>query len=230
MTDTQTLFWEQITMRFVLFCILSLSLLIFGSESFALDQETLSGKVAECIQAWSGGTEASITEYVCPSGNFAQKSNQAFTRETLCGNIYMQLSFQEIDRDVEKYMKELQDTRNPDMTSWNENIRLESAVWGDKYSAVCSTASFREYCAATTDFFPESTCRDRANAKTQAWTNMGYILAGKGIAKAYQNDKDTYVEKIKTKYDTILKKWNAYKRIVDIAISKFTAYIRNAVK
>lgn len=200
------------------------------ATSYALDPDSLSGTVAECVAAREKWTESSITDYICPSGDFARDSSQASTREILCGNIYMQLSFQEIDRDAEKYMKELQDTRNPDMTSWNENIRLESVVWGDKYSAVCSTASFREYCATTTDFFPESTCRDRANAKTQAWTNMGYILAGKGIAKAYQNDKDIYIEKIKTKYDGIFKKWNAYKRIVDIAISKFTAYIRNVVK
>jgi hypothetical protein len=124
-------------MRYIIFCIFFLSLWNFWSESFALDEETLSGKVTECIEARRSGKEASITEYVCPSGDFSRDSSQSSSREVLCGNIYIQLSFQEIDIGVEKYMKELQDTRNPDMTSWNENIHLQRALWEEKYTGVC---------------------------------------------------------------------------------------------
>ena len=46
----------------------------------------------------------------------------------------------------------------------------------------------------------------------------------------YQNDKDTYIDAQKTKYSTLLDKWNAYMRSVGTAVQKFTAYTRNAVK
>lgn len=49
MTDTQTLFWEQITMRFafVIFIFLASSI----ATSYALDPDSLSGTVAECVAA-----------------------------------------------------------------------------------------------------------------------------------------------------------------------------------
>jgi hypothetical protein len=85
-------------------------------------------------------------------------------------------------------------------------------------------------CAQTTDFFPETDCYSLALRKTQALKNMGYILASKGTAKAYQNDKDIYLDAQKTKYSTLLDKWNLYLRSVGNAVSKFTAYTKNAVK
>jgi hypothetical protein len=59
---------------------------------------------------------------------------------------------------------------------------------------------------------------------------MAYILAGQGIAKSYQNDKDTYMEKMKKKYANILDKWTRYKGIFTNAVEKMDAYIRKAVK
>lgn len=59
---------------------------------------------------------------------------------------------------------------------------------------------------------------------------MGYILASKGISKSFQNDKDKNLDKIKSAYDLIGDKWSHYKRIVSNAVSKFTAYIKEAVK
>jgi hypothetical protein len=59
---------------------------------------------------------------------------------------------------------------------------------------------------------------------------MGYILASKGIAKSFQNDKDTHLDKVKSAYDLLREKWNSYTRMVGNAVSKFTAYIKEVVK
>jgi hypothetical protein len=66
--------------------------------------------------------------------------------------------------------------------------------------------------------------------KVKALQDMGYILASNGIAKSFQNDKDKQLDKIKSAYDLLLDKWNSYARIITNAVSKFTAYIKQAVK
>ena len=94
----------------------------------------------------------------------------------------MQLRFAEIDKKVQTYMKQLQDTRNPDPLSWTEDIRAKidgagsSTGFLSDYKNVCAIDRYR-LCATTSDAFPEATCADRAEMKALAWKNMGYILA-----------------------------------------------------
>ena len=154
-------------------------------------------------------------------------------------SIQIALSFDAIDKKAKTWTKKLQTSREKEFNMWNENIQKE--VYGnegfrDQYKQVCEITNWtigetgKVGCAKTTDFFPETACKNIVKKKSQALENMGYILASKGIAKSYQNDKDTFLDKQKTIYDGVLDKFNAYKRSVGNAVSKFTAYTRNAVK
>jgi hypothetical protein len=137
-------------------------------------------------------------------------------------------------------VKQIQPSREKDMNKWIEDIRLKTQSgpdnFHDQYFQVCSITNWtigesgKMGCAKTTDFFPETACKDIALKKVAALQNMGYILASKGIAKSFQNDKDVYMDKQKSVYDGLIDKWNVYKRRVGNAVSKFNAYIKQAVK
>ena len=227
-------------MRTPILLIISLSVFLAFEGWFALEKKEVTEKTETCWASYLSGTEASIADAVCPSGNFFRDSGITLTKEKVCGSIAIQLSFRDVDTKALAYMKKLQDTRNPVVTSWTEDIRKTIRWYSengttatglvDEYASACSTATFVKFCALTTDFFPETTCIDRAEMKARAWENMGYILAGRWVAKSFQNGKDTYIDKTKTAYDTLLKKWNSYIRMFGNAVSKFTAYIKNAVK
>lgn len=217
---------------FFIACILICTIGIEYVSAGLITPEKVKTETERCINARKDWSYATITEYICPSAEFLSTNGKDISQEVLACTIKMSLEFNEIDKDAMKWATELQKQRNKDPIKWNEEIQKK--VYGDnglekRYLGVCDIKEWKD-CAVTTDFFPETTCSDRAKAKAAAWKDMGYILAGKGIAKWYQNDKDTYIDAVKGIYDKLLDKWNEYKRIVDRAVSKFTAYIKNAVK
>lgn len=216
------------------FLIVCIAITILGIESvYALvSPEKVIVETRRCMDARDSQTESTITEYICPSGSFYGANKKPISREVLACSIRMALEFSEIDTDAMKWVTELQKRRDRDPLKWNEEIQQK--IYGkdglaNRYVSVCQITKWKE-CVETTDFYPETSCEDKASAKATAWKNMGYILAGKGIAKGFQNDKDTYIDSTKWAYTTLVQKWNEYKRIVDKAVSKFTAYIKNAVK
>lgn len=217
-------------------------MLLLGDEIFALDFSVYRPSAAEVKSA----TDACINtgrpaneNYACPVGNYTSTSKQALSREVMECKIQMALAFYRIDEETKTWTKQLQSSREKNFNIWNEEIQtaLYNKEWyGKKYGSVCAITNWTigenasMWCAQTTDFFPETDCYSLADRKTQALKNMGYILASKGTAKAYQNDKDIYLDAQKTKYSTLLDKWNLYLRSVGNAVSKFTAYTKNAVK
>lgn len=105
------------------FIFFSVVALLFSSTSvFALDETKIRAARDACMKARENKTESSITEYVCPSGDVWKESQRPITKETICGSIAIQLTFEEIDKDAEKWMKKLQDTRNPNIISWTDEI------------------------------------------------------------------------------------------------------------
>lgn len=177
--------------------------------------------------------------YTCPIGNFQGTSAQTLTREKIECSIQMSLAFYKIDEESKIWTKQLQSSREKEFNVWNQNIGTtlyKKDGFLEKYRSVCAIQNWTQWelgeigCAKTTDFFPETTCHDLAKKKTESLENIWYILASKGTGKAYQNEKDTYLDTQKTKYDVLIDKWNSYLRMVSISVQKFTKFIAEAVK
>ncbi len=177
--------------------------------------------------------------YTCPVGNFQDTSQQALTREKIECSIQMSLAFYKIDEESKIWTKQLQSSREKEFNVWNQNINTtlyKKDGFLEKYRSVCNIKNWTQWelseigCAKTTEFFPETTCHDLAKKKTESLENIWYILSSKGTGKAYQNEKDTYLDTQKTKYDVLIDKWNSYLRMVSISVQKFTKFIEEAVK
>jgi hypothetical protein len=54
-----------------------------------------------------------------------------------------------------------------------------------------------EYTIDSSSTYPQSICRDLATKKTKSWDTLGNILMAQGVPKAIQNDKDSFLEKVK---------------------------------
>lgn len=192
-----------------------------------------------CLPWWNG--IAINDKYTCPVGNFVGGNGQWLSKEKIECSIQIALSLEAIDKKSALWTKQLQSSREKDVNKWIDDIRIQTKSadnsFMNQYSQVCSLTGWTMSedgkwigCAKTMEFFPETACRDIVNQKVTALQNVWYILASKGIAKGFQNDKDKNLEKIKSAYDLINEKWSQYKRIVSNAVSKFTAYIKEAVK
>lgn len=194
-------------------------------------------KIKDCMAAKN---PRSITEYTCAKGDFAKETGKALSDEDVAYFVIMSVRFKDLDKDALKIMEQMQSNRQTNGLSWIDYINTTVKPFWEKYNAVCTSLGGdlktlwvwkeekKEY--PTTDGFPQTFCNDTAKKKAKAWENMGYILASKGIAKWYQNAKDTHLDTVKGKYEKLLEKWQWYERVIDTAVSKFTAYIRDPVK
>ncbi len=192
-----------------------------------------------CLPGWNG--IAINDKYSCPVWDFSAGNSIWLTKERVECSIQIALSLEAIDKKSALWAKKIQSSREKDINKWIDDIRIQTKTaedsFNNQYNEVCSLTGWTIRddgkwlgCAKTTDFFPETACRDIVSRKVTALQNMWYILASKGIAKSFQNDKDKNLDKIKSAYDLIGNKWSQYKRIVSNAVSKFTAYIKEAVK
>ena len=151
----------------------------------------------------------------------------------------MSVRFKELDDEILKDMKILQQKRETDVISWTTYIAEKNTLYRQKYLRVCTPLGGElaviqawkkdQGQSATIDAFPQTFCNSLVPKKVEAWDNMSYILASKGVAKAYQNGKDLHIDKVKGKYATLLEKWSSYQRILGNAVGKFTAYIKDPV-
>lgn len=189
---------------------------------------------------WGSGIPIN-DKYACPVGDFSNGSNLSLREERIKCSIQIALSLESIDRKAALWTKELQSSREKDINKWIDNIRIKTKdapdSFNNQYTEVCSLTGWTISedgkwlgCAKTTDFFPETACRDLIEKRVIALENMWYILASKNIAKSFQNDKDAHIDKVKSAYDLLRDKWNSYTRMVSNAVSKFTAYIKEVVK
>ena len=210
-------------------------------EVLALREETRSA-IESCIEARKKNKESSITDFSCPSGDTIAGTNQPFTNEVLAYQVAVAKVFAKIDESAEKYMKELSACREQDSVVWTEDIRknIEWTANQDGYTTwyrqACSFGFLEENIlrgrwegettyTLSTNLYPQSDfCLARADKKADAWTKMGYILMGQGIAKSYQNDKDIFAESVKWAYKKLLDKFHSYVMIIDRAVSKMTGY------
>lgn len=164
---------------FLIACILVVSIEIEHVSAGEITPEKVKSELERCIAARENGTYSTIAEYVCPSAEFLTPNGKDISREVLACTIKMSLEFNEIDKDALKWMTELQKQRNKDPIKWSEEIQKK--IYGNdglekRYLNVCAIKEWKD-CSVTTDFYPETTCSDRAKAKAVAWKDMGYIFA-----------------------------------------------------
>ncbi len=230
--------------RYLLLCICVILCIDWGSVYSASPIYRPSMKEVEdaakpCLPGWNG--IAIHDKYSCPIGDFSAGNGIWVSKERIECSIQIALSLEAIDKKSALWAKQLQTSREKDVNKWIDAIQVQTKTADDsfskQYSEICSLTGWTISedgkwlgCAKTTDFFPETACMNIVNQRVAALQNMWYILASKGIAKSFQNDKDKNLDKIKSAYDLIWDKWSHYKRIMSNAVSKFTAYIKEAVK
>ncbi len=229
--------------RYIILCI-SMIASLMAHETYAVSiyrpgLVEIEAAARPCLP-WGSGIPINDT-YTCPLWESSLGNSLPLTQERITCSIQIALSLVKIDAEADIWTQGLQKQRNPDAEVWFKEIRNKTTGWDTsfekKYQEVCSLTGWTISedgkwlgCAKTLDFFPETACKRIVASRVTALQNMGYILASQGIAKSYQNDKDTTLDKVKTAYDTLLWKWSEYVRMISNAVSKFTAYIKNAVK
>lgn len=221
--------------------------------------DDINGKIKQCIEARKNRNEASLntswSDFYCPSGNFSVQDNQPITEWRIAMQIGISILFAAIDYDAMVKICDMRESRETDAVKWKEKIDTtfssspsdtNKADSSDKsvlarYRTICDNGgvnimnivnsnSEKKLWIDNTTSFPESLCNKRAEQKTKMWTNLGKILMSEGIAKWYQNDKDQFLEKIKTKYDLVREKLHTLLEYIDKSTMNLTNLTKKAVK
>lgn len=139
------------------------------------DSSTLTTQADRCIAARQAGNPSSITDFVCPQGSFFADNNQVISNETIAYLVAVQISFNQIDTDIQRYMKTLQKTREADPIKWIESINSCSERMTEIYSQICGFGTLEArlndnkdklYIKSTTTY-PQTLCTDLASRKIQ---------------------------------------------------------------
>jgi hypothetical protein len=136
----------------------------------------LRGAINLCEKARTSGNPNSITDFVCPQGNFFADNNQPINSDTLPYIIGVNLAFKKIDKNIKEYMLKLQKKRDADPTQWITEIRTCTDTIANIYSEICQFGTLesringdnpKEYIINKTNTYPQELCQNRARAKTQ---------------------------------------------------------------
>lgn len=203
-----------------------------------LTAEEIGGKIQECLDARKNAQESSITEFHCPSGSFTNEDLRPLDENTIPYHVGVAVLFNEIDKDALAYMCDLREMREKDPTKWTEDIRkkieltstAENKPFWERYREVCDFSYIagrintkeKEWIIST-NTYPQTICEWLADRKALAWSHMWNVLMTEGVAKSWQNDKDTFVDTVKWRYTIVYDKYLRYKRIAERAIKNLTA-------
>lgn len=215
----------------------------------SLTAEEIGAKIKECLDARNAvpSRESSITEFYCPSGDFTITDGRPLNNDTIPYHVAVALIFAEIDQTALAYMCDLREMREKDPVKWTEDIRKKFELTtasdvntlAESYLWVCNfwyiemrigNNTKDEAWIKSTNTYPQSICKSIAKRKVQAWYNMAYILMWDGIAKSYQNDKDTFIGKVKSKYSVIIDKYNQYVLLAGNTIKNLTWLPENSIR
>lgn len=158
-----------------------------------------------CITARATGKANSITEFICPQGNFYDDNNQSITSETVPYLIAVNLSFNKIDTEITRYMRKLQEKREPNPTVWQDAIEKCTATIKKAYDDICQFGALEAILNTdsknpvidTTSVYPQSLCQVRATQKIQGWRYLQYIMMSDSISKNQKNSTDKWVTEVK---------------------------------
>lgn len=200
----------------------------------------LTSSIDQCITArsWKWETANSITAFVCPQGDVFWQNNKVINWGTIAYSVSVNLAFNKADKDIKKYMQELQKTREPDPTKWIENINACQKKISNIYYGICSFRTLtirinenpaKQYILDTTAY-PQELCNALAARKIQWWYNLGTIMMSDGISKNKKNSTDKWATEVKWAYAKLLADWHTYQKILARAAGKMTGYNKQVVK
>ncbi len=192
--------------------------------------------VDQCILARQSGNPGSIVDFVCPQGDFFASNQQPITPETVAYILAVQVSFNQIDRDIQKYMKILQKTREADINKWLEKINSCTEKITGIYTQICGFGTLEsrlnedktKLYITTTNTYPQTICSDLASKKIAGWKYLQQILMADGINKNQKNSTDVWINGVKWKYSTVLGSWHSYQKILARAVAKMTWYTKES--
>ena len=201
------------------------------------------GNYEACKNARASQIESTITDFVCPSGDFSI-ADRPHTDEILAYQIAVATVFQAIDTNAMQYAKNLQCNRDTDPIKWQQTIKIftdANTGYAKQYNATCDISyitsllnsmwvggQFTFDVIQTSDTFPQY-CEYLAGRKIDALHNLWILLMSNWVGKWFQNDKDIFLDTVKTKYSGLLDKMSAYLRIVGRAVAKLDRYIKNPI-
>lgn len=214
-------------------------------EPLASGSEIL-GKIEECKTARKNNNPASITDFSCPAGEFAIEDNLPLTDQRIAYHIAVNILMNKADEETKKFMQELQKQRSKDAVSWAKKItscidgspEIQTKSVSELYGQICKfgyienllNSAGNSEIIANSDGYPHSFCTELSEKKITAWKNMGKYIANSAINKSFQNDKDSFVEKLQWNYRALLEKFHTYQKIIFRASSKIDTFIRETVK
>ncbi len=168
-------------------------------------------KIDQCVEARKNHNEQSITEFSCPSGEFAWEDGRPLSHQRLAYLITTNILMNEVDKQAKKYMKTLQENRNKDTVAWTEDIRkciqdsTKNTSLRDIYSRICEFSFVQNFLNENNQdrividqitTYPQTICTDLANRKIQAWVGLANNLMHAGIEKSFQNDSDEFLSRV----------------------------------
>lgn len=211
--------------------------LVSGSE--------ILGKIEECKTARKNNNTASITDFACPAGEFAIEDSSPLSDQRIAYHIAVNILMNKADEETKKFMQELQKQRSKDAVSWAKKItscidgspEIQTKSVSELYSQICDfwyiekllNSASDKVIIGNTDAYPHTFCTNLSNQKIQAWKNLGKSLAVAGINKSFQNDKDSFIDKVHWQYRGLIEKFHTYQKIIFRASSKIDKFIRNPV-
>ncbi|MCH2189207.1 hypothetical protein MK079_05275 [Candidatus Gracilibacteria bacterium] len=198
------------SMVFFRYICVGLLLGIFSSQAFSNTCEYQS-EIDECLAT---DTPRAITDYVCSEGSYEEKVYQ----------IVLDKKFQELDKEVETYIFELERDKdryfgkNRDYHHMDGILEVfdlfsSNGYYGKKYKQMCGEEVVKEaiVCMGGTspvdtslDFFRESTCQDLVDFKMNVYERVAYdvLLMNKGQVR--KDESKLYVTDERTKYDALI--------------------------
>jgi hypothetical protein len=205
-----------------------------------------SSQIELCLTARSENREASVgpkNGFYCPSGQFFIDDSQPTSTGRLATQIAASIYFNEIDKEILQYICKLREIREKDIVVVSNDINKTLYGKGgifEKYDSICRVSFImnkvndpaptgKKWVNTTTEF-PESICEEKIKRKKDLWVNLAYIMMADGAAKGYQNDKDTFIDKIKSKYDIVREKFHNLLKLLDKAGKNTNALPDNPLK
>ena len=97
----------------------------------------LKSAIDTCTEARKNGNPNSITDFVCPQGNFFHDNNQAIDSNSLPYIISVNIALNKTEVEIKKYIYQLQKNREADPVKWINSINTCNEKIKNIYTNIC---------------------------------------------------------------------------------------------